>query len=354
MQEYGLSGSATYSVELDGLDPMMQILPDNNVNQISARNIRDIVYTLWLNGGGAEFIYTQGPPLSEKSTAKVGGVLANRNFENVSLQELFDTMFFEAVPNEYTITGSGSFEFGYPDPRINVKVTLNQKNNTLFTAATVTRSSTATSPAWSLAGLLSPNPDRPTGKGISLDTPYDNTEVHRNFNTTWTLNGFEGGTKALTPKSVYATWYFRRFWGWVDLTATYGSSFEFFGATEQQKSDINGIINDNYIKNPLFGKSQTTQIGTVTFEGVPGVKHLWFAWPKTDYGGDGVPDTNTSNVTGFRDGNGQVINFFKLLKFTGSPTDATRTFENQYGYLFGYNIYISNKVAGSGSYTVSL
>ena len=351
MQEYGLSGSATYSVELDGLDPMMQILPDNNVNQISARNIRDIVYTLWLNGGGgSEFFYTQGPPLTEKSTAKVGGVLSNRNFENVSLQVLFDTMFFEPISNTRSIVGSGSFEYGFPSPTINITVNLGWKNTNNYTNATVKRTS-ANGVVWSLHNTFLVPPTRPTSKGASIDTNYTNTPVAPNSDTTWTLVTFQNGV-ADTGLPVYATWYFRRFWGWVDLSS-FGSSFKFFDATDQQKLDINGIINDNYIKNPLFGKSQTTQIGTVNFE-VDGVKHLWFAWPKTDYGGDGEPNTNASNVTGFRDGIGQVINFFKLLKFQGSPTDATRSFVNQYGYLFGYNIYISDNVAGSGSYTVGL
>jgi hypothetical protein len=352
MLEYGLSGSATYSVELTGLDEMMQNIPNNDVNQISARNMRDIVYTLWLNGGGAEFIYTQGPPLTERSTAKVGGVLANRNFENVTLQELFDTMFFEAIPNEYSLTGTGEFEFGFPNPRINLRVVLNQRNDTLFTSAIVTRTSIATGAnLWNLTGNLTPNPTRPTGKGISIPTPYDNTEVHQNWDTTWTLTGFEGGTKALVPQSVTVKWYFRRFWGYIDLS-NFGASFQTFNATPQQLNDINEAINDNYIKQT--GQSQLRQLGTVNFN-VPGLYHLWFAWPKTDYGGDGVPDGTTANPTGFKDGNGVPINFFRLVTTTPPlpNSNATRFFENQYGFVSEYNIYISNKIAGPGNYTVS-
>jgi hypothetical protein len=353
MLEYGLSGSATYSVELTGLDEMMRNIPNNDVNQISARNMRDIVYTLWLNGGGgSEFFYTQGPPLTEKSTAKVGGVLANRNFINVSLQELFDTMFFEAVPNEYSLTGPPTeFEFGFINPRMNLSVVLNQKNNTPFTSAIVTRTSIATgADLWNLTGNLTPNPTRPTGKGISETTPYNNTEVHQNYDTTWTLTGFEGGTKALVPQRVTVKWYFRRFWGYIDLSG-FGSDFSTFRASPDQLKSINEAINNNYIK--TSGQSKLRQIGTVAFD-VPGLYHLWFAWPNTDYGGDGIPDINVgqNNPTGFKDGNGAPINFFRLVRDNNSPPDATRFFENQYGFNSKYNIYVSDFQAGSGNYTV--
>ena len=47
MSTYGLSGSATYSQTLTGLDEMMSVIPDNLSNQITARNVRDIVLTLY-------------------------------------------------------------------------------------------------------------------------------------------------------------------------------------------------------------------------------------------------------------------------------------------------------------------
>jgi hypothetical protein len=351
MLEYGLSGSATYSVELTGLDEMMQNIPNNDVNQISARNMRDIVYTLWLNGGGgSEFYYTQTRPLTEPSNVDVGGVLSGTTFVNVSLQDLFDTMFWKDVPNLYSLTGTGEFEFGFPNPRINLRVVLNQRNDTLFTSAIVTRTSTATGAnLWNLTGTLDPNPTRPTGKGISIETPYNNTEVHQNWDTTWTLTGFEGGTKALVPQRVTVKWYFRRFWGYIDLSG-FGADFSTFGASPTQLRDINEAINDNYIKQT--GQSNLRQLGTVNFN-VPGLFHIWFAWPNTDYGGDGIPDGTTANPTGFKDGNGAPINFFRLVKDSNSPIDATRFFTNQYGYVSKYNIYVSDLIAGSGNYTVS-
>ena len=47
MAVYGVSGSATYSETLTGIEQMLEVLPDNLSNQITARNVRDVVFTLY-------------------------------------------------------------------------------------------------------------------------------------------------------------------------------------------------------------------------------------------------------------------------------------------------------------------
>jgi hypothetical protein len=47
MAVYGVSGSATYSETLTGIEQMLEVLPDNLGNQITARNVRDVVFTLY-------------------------------------------------------------------------------------------------------------------------------------------------------------------------------------------------------------------------------------------------------------------------------------------------------------------
>ena len=217
MAEYGLSGSATYSVELSGLDSMMQVLPDNNYNQISARNLRDVVYTLWLNGGGGgSFSYTQGPPVEDKSTIGVGGIPANRNFFDVPLQTLFDEMFFPPLDNEYSITANASFEFGDPNPTMNISVTLNQKNDTNFTLASVTPTSTRS--AWVYNNVALSPPTLPTGKNDSKTTPYGAQPVDQNYVTTYTLS-VRQGTLPLQTAFVKATWFLYRYYGVINLTS---------------------------------------------------------------------------------------------------------------------------------------
>ena len=44
---YGFPGSATYSQDLGSLDQIMSTLPDNTINQISAKNVRDSAFTMY-------------------------------------------------------------------------------------------------------------------------------------------------------------------------------------------------------------------------------------------------------------------------------------------------------------------
>ena len=44
---YGSPGSGTYSVTLAGLDEIMSTIPDNTINQVTTRNFRDVVFTMY-------------------------------------------------------------------------------------------------------------------------------------------------------------------------------------------------------------------------------------------------------------------------------------------------------------------
>jgi hypothetical protein len=44
---FGSTGSATYLQTLGGLGDMMNVLPDNTGNQITPRNVRDVVLMLY-------------------------------------------------------------------------------------------------------------------------------------------------------------------------------------------------------------------------------------------------------------------------------------------------------------------
>lgn len=44
---YGVPGSATYSQDLGDLDHIMSALPDNTINQITAKNVRDSTFTMY-------------------------------------------------------------------------------------------------------------------------------------------------------------------------------------------------------------------------------------------------------------------------------------------------------------------
>jgi hypothetical protein len=329
MQEYGLSGSATYSVELSGLDAMMQLLPNNNFNQISARNVRDIVYTLWLNGGGGggSFSYTQGAPLTDKSTIGVGGIPAQRNFIDVALQTLFDEMFFPPLDNEYSISGGASFEFGTSNPTINFTVTLTQKNSTAYTLASVT--STSARSTWPLNNIqVSPAPELPTGKDDSRTSPYTSQPVDQNEVTTYSLVVREG-TTTLTAKTVKATWFSYRYYGVLNLTTAYGNEFDVSKATPAQLDSIfgtTGALNRTVV---LAGSKSSSQLGEVTFTN-PNGYHIWMVWPSSDYTA-GIPSKFIFN--------NNEVNVFTFL--------GTKSFMNANGYTRNYNFFISNRKQSS-------
>jgi hypothetical protein len=108
---YSIPGSATFSKTFpfdgdifsqSGLDQMMGSLPDNDSNLISARDVRDSVFTLWKRGDElkeeiiatiSNFKYTNPEPLS----STLGGWEIGDTFNETPLQELFDTLFYPYV-----------------------------------------------------------------------------------------------------------------------------------------------------------------------------------------------------------------------------------------------------------------
>lgn len=124
---YSTPGSATFSKTFpydgdifsqSGLDQMMASLPNNDSNLISARDVRDSVFTLWKRGDElkeeiiatiSNFKYTNSEPLS----STLGGWEIGDTFNEVSLQEMFDTLFYPYVGPILSITVSPPFgEFG--------------------------------------------------------------------------------------------------------------------------------------------------------------------------------------------------------------------------------------------------
>ena len=326
--------SKTFSQSLTGLDEIMSVLPNNDNNYISARNVRDVAFTLWLNGGGGggSFSYTQTPPLTDKSTVAVGGIPVGTTFENVSLQSLFDSMFFPPLDNEYSISGGGSFEFGTTGILRTITVSLNQKNSNQLTNARVVKTSDRS--AYSENKLqLSPSPPDTQGKDVAY-TPrvYTNQtvdEVAGGNTTTWTLTVFQSGVQ-LPSRTTSVSFFKYRFWGAIDLTsyATGGSDFNFQSASPAQRTAIQNVLIGAFVTNQNKEENQLSRIqfthGTS--------RHLWMAWPSDDYGGDGVP-------SGFKDGNLQVVNIFSLLK-TGNLVNAQ-------GASSEYKFYISDLPKGN-------
>jgi hypothetical protein len=97
---YGVPGSATYSTIFNSFDQMMAAFLDNTSNLIQAKDVRDMILTLWNQFGvtgsvtADELTYTS----ASSSTVTIGGLQKGSLFgSGRTLQNIFDTMFFPYV-----------------------------------------------------------------------------------------------------------------------------------------------------------------------------------------------------------------------------------------------------------------
>jgi len=335
MATYGIPTDLTYSVSLAGIDEVMSTLADNDVNLITARNVRDVVYTLYddiLNIQTFSFSYTSATP----STVDVGGITAGTTFSNVSLQNLFDRMFLKFVDVDYDLTvinpSPALYEYGnYPGGTASVllEVTLTKGTNTIVSCTL----STPNDPPYVF------NPPIPTtGTTVSYITK---TVIPDQLTTyTLTLSDFDG-TTGQSGRQISATvgWYYGRYYGFIDLSSI-SPQLDLRNITASQSllldtlidgrlglTGPNGIANLNIHSQELWG----TTLSFVT----PGVdpEHMIIAWPSTDWSYSSFPRSMNNNF---------YMNVFTKVKSLYSGV------LNQWGYsLPNYDIYISYLPQGS-------
>lgn len=122
---YSFIGSPTYSFTFpvggsvsstQGLDQMMNSVPDNDSNLIKAQDVRNSLFTLWKRSDELEqiitstvsnFRYTNSSP----SKNKIGSWEIGSTFSEVQLQELFDGMFYPYLEPIVSIEVSPPFDF---------------------------------------------------------------------------------------------------------------------------------------------------------------------------------------------------------------------------------------------------
>ena len=337
MSEYGLSGSATYAVTYDTFDKLMDVLPDNDVQQITAQNMRNVVYTLWENGGGGagSFSYTH-EPVAEASTIAVGGIPVGSTFDNVPLQTLFDNMFYPAVGGEYSIsTSPPALELGNPNSRTTVTVTIKKKTPTINSI------NVSGGP-----GNTFVPPTIPTTFNGTITKSYPNTNVVQDTLTTYTLTVVDS-TETKSPQAS-VTWFYPRWYGSIDLNQLISSSLDTKTLTTSQKTTIIDTLKgpDNDWKPVWFGSNLTfftaesgqLSSATVTPKNTASGSHIVLIWLSSDYGGDGDP-------SGYTFGG-----------FFGRPFIdlGTQSVENQYGTIKNCRIWIKDfKSAGKESFTIN-
>lgn len=308
MVDIGTPGSATYAVALSDIGSMLNVLPDNTANQIMAQDVRNVVFTLYeditglsqsiqqsITAGSSSNVYYSNP---NPSSIAVGGIPVGSTFNNLSIQQMFDNMFYPYVGPVSSISPNiTTIEYGYSTQLINLNWSISAKKNVVISASiTIPGSSTVTLSTPIVANTTS-------SLSVSGVSPVLNT------NTTFTLNvndynssNSTGGTHSSTCQ---VTWSNKRYWG----------SFSVLGSLTSSQ-----ILGLSY--------SELSPTRVQTRNGINGGgKYLVFAWP-TSFG------TPVFVING-------------LTSNAWTKVNSAFTFTNSYGYTASYDVWMSNTVQNS-------
>jgi len=334
MSTLGLYNSATYSETLTGIEQMMDVLPDNTANQITAKNVRDVVLTLYediqavsasASATPTQFFYTN-PDLS---TEAIGGWPANSSFNNVSLQTMFDTMFYKYVQPTISITPYPSqIEFGNSLQTVTLTMTITAKRNTV-TSANLFKSSNNGAPnpdPTVLPGSLTTGSSLTVTRTVIpiLNTPTTFTFSVSDLNTSVIPN--TGSANNITTCTI--TWANRRYWGVVDLSmAPYNNPN--LTLNPSATASITPLFTDALILGLTGGgsgsgneiSSTRAMTKTMTANG----SYLVFAWP-TSFG-------NPTFFTGSSSPNSAFTKIRSNSPFTNNQSTP---------YTTNYDVWISN------------
>jgi len=307
MSTLGLYGSATYSETLTGIEQMMTVLPDNTANQITARNVRDVVLTLYddiqavsasASAIPAQFLYTN----TDLSSETIGGWPAGSSFNNVSLQTMFDTLFYKYVAPSISISANpNQIEFGNSSQTVTLTMNVTAKRNTV-TSGILQKPSGAPNPDPVLSGTL------PSGvsSGSITRTVYPILNITNTF--TFSVSDYNsvvpisGSTNNITTCSV--TWANRRYWGLIDLSALVPSNPN-LTLNPSATASIAPLFTDTLILGLTgagYGSGNeisSTRAMTKTMTG--GGNYLVFAWPTsfgtpTFYTGSIIPNSAFTKI----------------------------------------------------------
>lgn len=329
MATYGIPSDLTYSVTLNNIDQVLSTLADNTGNLITARNLRDVVYTLYddiVSVQTFSFSYTNFTP----STTAVGGITSGTTFSNVPLQNLFDRMFLPFVDAQYNLSISSPnpavYEYGYypgGTALATLEVSLTKGTNTIVSCTLSTPND--------LPNVV--NPSIPTsGSTVS----YIQVSVTPDQLTTYTLtlSDFDGST-GQTGRQISATvgWYYGRYYGFIDLSSI-SLQLDLRNITASQSLTLDTLIDGRF---GLSGPSGIANLGlvpgevwgsTLSFNSTSAYpQHLVVAWPSSDWTYSAFPRSMNNNF---------YMNMFKKVKSSYSGIS------NQNGYtLPNYDIYIS-------------
>lgn len=305
MATIGTPGSPTYSETLTGLEQMMDVLPDNTGNQISARNVRDVVFTLYdeliIGLSNSQLVSLTASNVyyfnDKPSVVTVGGLTMGATFSGMSVSNIFDRMLYPYVAPVINLVATPSIlEYGNTQS-VSIDWSITKKKNDLVLAYIYR-------PIESLYAVPSgslPVTTHDTSIGNITGRPIVNTYTSFTFSvddTDTSVSPISGGVNIFTAS---VSWQNRRYWG------TH-SSF-----TTPTLSSLSSELSVTRIqtRNGISG----------------GGSYIVFGWPTTF----GEP---TFIV------NGMVSNAWTKI-------GAAISHSNSYGYSESYDVWISNTIQNS-------
>jgi hypothetical protein len=307
MATYGIPGSPTYAVAINSLFDMLDVLPDNSANLIDAQDVRDVVAGLYENIevigaslsvlGSSSVTYNNPNPTS----VEVGGIGFNSTFSNISVQQVFDNLFYPYLPPSLTLTVSPQLiEYGDTSTTATINWIIDAGINNVV-------SSTLYKPLNPLQVLSTPNAFT-SSSGISALNSLNPISI-----STFTLSVTDPTIYTATV-SVIPT--LRRFWGTLpDSSPLFGISSSTF--TIADISTLSTELNESYVQSKeIFGNNE----------------YVFFVWPSTSVNLQSFPPKVTINGISNND----------WIK-----TRDSVVFTNTFGYTASYDVWRFNYAQGS-------
>lgn len=297
-------GEITESIEYTTKEEILDQIPDNEDNIISAQDVRDAIYTLWQRNqslfDGATFsLFFQN---DDPTPFKVGGIPAGTSFPNpTNMQDMWDKLLYPYVePEAFFTTSDKILQLGESKPvQFNWKVV--KKTNDI--TSIIVQGSPVVTTGNTQTGTITVN-------AVSSITPQ-----------LVTLSATDG-TEVITD-TASISWLNKIYWGNIDIGGLNLTT------NPSDSSLASSFVDSSFIRSLLGNKLSSTI--TNSYNGINGSgNHLIFAWPSSF--------TNSKTPT-------FTVNGLNSTAFTNIKTDWS--FTNQHGYITDYEVWISNTVQNS-------
>jgi hypothetical protein len=250
----------------------------------------------------------------------VGGISAGKTFSNVSVQQMFDDMFFPYVRPTLSLTlNSSSLEYGNTNS-ISVSFTYSQKKNVIRSIKLEGGLNPTT---------LTPYSVNPAVPSPGLTSPQSITPILNTTTTfTFSVDDYSDGTGYQISD--------------VNVTKT-TATVQFRNKRFQGTFSLDSIGNPNLTLNPGSASDVALQITNSTIIALSGELSTSYVQTRTNFGGGGYLifawPTSFGSSPKFTNGNSETDLYKKVLD--------SWTFSNSFGYEALYDVWVSNTIQNS-------